>query len=390
MGLKPDAFLVEQSSILSPVGQLISTTAGDWAVTDGAVATSGNGVQITRTNSDGGSFTRAWFKLPYSMQNRAIQLRVKGPVGFQRIDFQWGVRADKFIRFASTLPTTAFDRKDVEDTNGVLLTLHGNHMQFGQPSGTWNHLLNFQWLGVDVYNDTTSTAVTITDLKVVKSLGKPGYAALVFDDGYASLITIAEPKMTANSMVGTVFADRDAIGDSGRATIANLQTLQAAGWEIAGHGPISPGLSTMNNTELRAEFQAVQDWQTDNSVTSGINYYSYPGGDSSPNIAGIAGEFFTAARTTSGSVGTGLPISKIERVGTEYNLQWTEVTFDNRIGRLEDLGGLFVFTFHDIVASNSVSTDVETAVFEQFIDDLVTAGINIVKYSELFSLPVSD
>jgi hypothetical protein len=62
----------------------------------------------------------------------------------------------------------------------------------------------------------------------------------IFDDGYESTYTIAFPYMRALGIVGVVPVIINKVGTAGYMTLAQLQELYAAGWDIIPHGNVHP------------------------------------------------------------------------------------------------------------------------------------------------------
>jgi peptidoglycan/xylan/chitin deacetylase (PgdA/CDA1 family) len=107
--------------------------------------------------------------------------------------------------------------------------------------------------------------------------------SLTFDDGWANQLNAA-PILAEHGMSGTFYINSNSIGTSGRLSWAQLDALNAAGHEIAGHTLDHVDLTTVTETEARR--QVCEDRA--NLINHGFVV---------PNFAYPFGEFNSAAKT---------------------------------------------------------------------------------------------
>jgi len=120
-----------------------------------------------------------------------------------------------------------------------------------------------------------------------------------FDDGLTSQINAAYPIMAANDQKGVCFVNSALVGTGGYMTLANLKTLQAAGWDIASHGAEHLHLTEVSQAEMEADIDNCYDWLVDNGFRDSAGLFAYPSGERNAAVRLKLSQRHKLARTIS-------------------------------------------------------------------------------------------
>ncbi len=264
-------------------------------------------------------------------------------------------------------------------SNGtVLATVNLNRNSVEVPSVSAYHTPN-----VSVFGYTLETILL------------PGGAILLtFDDEFASLYTEAFSYMAGRVAPGTVYVCSGNVGGVGYCSVAQLQEMHTAGWEMANHTVTHTDLRTLSQAQVQAEFDgcatALEAW----GLTGVTRHAAYPGGyyNSTTLLAMAAAGMITGRKTE--------VITEYILANSSYDLPFElpSVMMLDNLTTLSDLqtatnialaqGLICVFYLHDIVAVPTIPNEVSITVFESFIDWIVAQNIPTLKISELYSLIV--
>lgn len=239
---------------------------------------------------------------------------------------------------------------------------------------------------------TTLSVAAVATIDLPTTKFPNGAVSLTFDDGYASLATMAKTYMDKYGMRGTVFPIREVIDGAGKVTTAQLQAMARNGWEVALHTDTlsahAAGFIGSSDTTIRTELGNDQRglaalglgrrtgfaWprgQLDGtSVQSVRRHASY----------GRLNDFASGAET--------LPPADAYRIRS-----WPIAATDT-LGTLTALvdaakTGLAwqVFTIHDIVSSGATGgQQMNQSTFNSLIDYLATAGVPVLSISDVAGL----
>lgn len=110
-----------------------------------------------------------------------------------------------------------------------------------------------------------------------------GHLMICFDDGYTSVYTEAYPYMAARGMTGTCYINSDFVGTAGYMTLAMLQELHAAGWDIANHTKDHTSLIGLTQAQQEAELDGCRAWIDANVGTRASRHVAYPNGNRDAN-----------------------------------------------------------------------------------------------------------
>jgi hypothetical protein len=120
--------------------------------------------------------------------------------------------------------------------------------------------------------------------------------AIISDDGYSSWIERGVPILAEHGFISTCAVISSIVGNSGYATLAQLQRYVAAGNECVAHGPAASNgsgnlFTSLATDELRlADINATRDYLVANGLTSpaGAKCYVWPQGQIAESTSDFA------------------------------------------------------------------------------------------------------
>jgi peptidoglycan/xylan/chitin deacetylase (PgdA/CDA1 family) len=183
---------------------------------------------------------------------------------------------------------------------------------FGIKSG-WNHLIfnkhNFRNIGGEDWNNTmnrirlrtwpqsTNLNFTLDDL-TFNMTGQRAKIMFEFDDGDISQYQKAFPILQKNNESGTAFVVTNWIDGTGLMSVANLQTLQSAGWDIGSHSLDHPDLTTLSDSALTSELNDSYAWLVANGFQKSASFIAYPYGNFNDNVIAKTQQRYLFGRAT--------------------------------------------------------------------------------------------
>lgn len=171
----------------------------------------------------------------------------------------------------------------------------------------------FNYLSIIYKRGTGVTYGAVSKQCIVRSIQKASKARpkvlLQFDLGHSGVYDYVKPMLDAAGLTATVNVTRAFIDTAGFMTTAQLQTLYAAGWDMAirngnDHSTF-PDLAS-----LTAEMQTAKQWNIDRGLVRGSDHCIYPVGimtqysRAALQAAGIKTGRTTFTRTATTEVGT--------------------------------------------------------------------------------------
>jgi len=206
--------------------------------------------------------------------------------------------------------------------------------------------------------------------------------SLTFDDANADQMPAAQ-YLTSKGLKGTFFLVSGFIGFPGYMTLANAQSLVAAGDEIAGHTISHPDLATLSIDE--ATRQVCNDRVNWANWGIPVANFAYPFASSTPavetavkncgeNSARGLGDLRTRFSCTTCAVGETVPPPDpyYTKAPDEVESTWTLADLEKSVTQAEakNNGGWVQLTFHHICVStsNCPAPSVSSTIFNQFID----------------------
>ena len=206
--------------------------------------------------------------------------------------------------------------------------------------------------------------------------------SMTFDDANADQMPAAQ-YMASKGMKGTFFLVSGFIGFPGYMTLANVQSLVAAGHEIAGHTISHPDLATLSTDE--ATRQICNDRVNWANWGIPVANFAYPFASSTTavetavqgcgeNSARGLGDLKTRFSCPNCAVGETVPPADpyYTQAPDEVESTWTLADLEKSVTQAEakNNGGWVQLTFHHICVTPTgcVAPSVSTTIFNQFVD----------------------
>ena len=230
-------------------------------------------------------------------------------------------------------------------------------------------------------NSDSGRSVTywLDDLRIYESAKKP-VISIAFDDSRTTGYSAGAKYMETKGMVGTMFTIPSLLGTTNYMTQAEIDDIAEKGWDISGHG--ATNLSTLTNDEIEADVQAMANYLRGYNYP-GSNIYAYPNGANDDNIRSIVRKYFPVARTINYVNQPLGNVSPMRLNALSPISSWTYANIKAYIDWAVANNEWCILTFHNIVPSPSVSTELATATFEQVIDYIATLGVDVLPISRV-------
>ena len=177
-----------------------------------------------------------------------------------------------------------------------------------------------------------------------------------FDDGHASVISLAKPILDSNGQAGVAFIVVDWLGGHGRMAKKDLESLRDAGWDISNHSKSHLGLIDLSPAELDAQVNGGYEWLVNNGFAESARFFGYPFGAFNETVIEKVKENHSLARTViRGNYQPLIPMQgdaeftlKIKAVHWETSVDEVKESIDGAI----EHGKLLILMFHVIVESD--------------------------------------
>ena len=206
-----------------------------------------------------------------------------------------------------------------------------------------------------------------------------GAISITFDDNYSNQFSYAWELMEARGIVGTYYVFTNTVNTPGYMSYNALQTLQAAGNEIASHSVTHTSFTSLNDQQILDECVNSKALLETNGLV--ITNFAYPNGDTNSHVDSIVDDYYDSGRTAFVSPFlVEVPTSQFRIPG--FNAE-------NEVDELELLNGLVdqiyntnswgVFLFHNVLPgdySSQYTTSQED--FEDFLDYVILKGLPII------------
>jgi len=300
----------------------------------------------------------------------------------------------------------------------VILQLSEIHSVGGSitlsPRGAPSVMFGYTHARLAVTDKGNGQPVTVTlHSAALVSASDPGpFVSITFDDGLASVSSLAWPKMRELGLRGTEYPIVEVVGDSGRVTLDELRERYEAGWEIGGHSyaaTVHTGRYTgVNAAQALADMQANIAWLEQHFPARAYTM-AYPGGEFTETIDGqsiediIVAAGYAAARTTLSNPGSNthlqiesMPPPIMTRLYAASGI-WDGASGQQNpanllatggmLDRVEALGGWLILVFHDIVEGTPTnSLEVSKADFDAIMESLASRAVTVLPVREVLAL----
>lgn len=210
---------------------------------------------------------------------------------------------------------------------------------------------------------------------------------LQFDDGMSAVYDTIYPYLSARGLRATVHIIPNQIGHTGYMTLAQLDEIYEAGWDLTNHTMNHHHLPTLTLAEQRSEISDAYDFLLDQGFLRAAKHVAYPYGEYNADTLTVMTELgMDTGRSTNGSsTGTfALPVSKYLNVNTKYQLPaYMGVVLSTMLTIFKSnvkTGGSFILYNHDGDAEDGKTI----AVLKSFWDYVASSKIRCLTASEWY------
>jgi hypothetical protein len=240
-------------------------TPGDWAATNGSV-TAGNGfkadgVELTATGTVASMVKSG---LSFSVKDWDAFMVYAGITDPQRIDsFDLYLGTDD--TFANAYKAS-WACRDVREPGPQWISAFMNGMTV---VGSIKSIDEITAIKLVINSGTSGGAISLSDLCYGRRT-KP-QIVVQFDDNWAEQYSEAFSYMGGKGLKGTVFAIQNRVGTAGYTTLAQLQEMYAAGWDIGNHTLDHAGFnhsSSGDTDDVATAQQPTDDFTLDGGLAS--------------------------------------------------------------------------------------------------------------------------
>lgn len=211
-----------------------------------------------------------------------------------------------------------------------------------------------------------------------------------FDDGNAEHATLTKSVFDTYGKKCTHFIVSDWIGQAGYMTVANLQALNAAGYDLQCHSKTHTNPNTLSESQLTAEFQAVDDFFVANSLPA-PKHHAYPGGVYTYISLNVVARFRQSARQIgninayySGYIQNMCRVSTARSVDGETN----DTIFRAGIDLAKANNGLVIYYAHGVYendpAESAYPNPVKASALASALDYAIAKGVEVKTMSDVF------
>ncbi|HUS26852.1 MAG TPA: IPT/TIG domain-containing protein [Kofleriaceae bacterium] len=227
------------------------------------------------------------------------------------------------------------------------------------------------------------------DVKGIAAVAQPmehfptGVVSFTFDDNWADGM-VAAPLLAAHRFAATEYAIIDTVGESDRASLADLRSLQESGWEIAVHSYTdehhAERFPNVTATELEDDLVEARAWLMQNGFT-GYDHCAYPGGSftgGKTDVLGLARRYFASCRTIYTTHHETFPPSDPQKLRTLYVTNGVALTtVKQAIDNARQTHEWIILVFHRFNPMPTVTTEWSPADFAELVDYVAASGIKV-------------
>jgi peptidoglycan/xylan/chitin deacetylase (PgdA/CDA1 family) len=221
-----------------------------------------------------------------------------------------------------------------------------------------------------------------------------------FDDAYASVYNNAFTYMESKGVKGTAYVVPNLINTANHMTLAQLQELYDAGWDIANHtlshaslSMLTDELVTTGGDDVAQEIAGCAEWLNSKGFDRASNHLAYPAGGYHNTIeflslikqsgvitARTSGEGFMLGEYIQNNVNSmKLPSQTI------YSTTHTLQDVKNTITETKRRGATVILQFHSILGSPAQAIEWATSDFQSLIDFIVDSKTKTATVDEWYN-----
>jgi peptidoglycan/xylan/chitin deacetylase (PgdA/CDA1 family) len=200
--------------------------------------------------------------------------------------------------------------------------------------------------------------------------------------------------METKGIKGTWFVNPASVGGDGLVTLAQLQEMYAAGWDIANHSYAHTRLPDYPLETQQSHIQTAIDWLIANDMPRSAYHFAYPYGDyNDDTITAMQNVGILTARNTnlgfwwhsSADYGDKYRLP----VGHSFTMSDDEAAYKqaflNQVQGMTDRGSTMFTMLHIVKETPSTALETSRAFFRFAIDTLVAKRIRIITISEWYN-----
>jgi peptidoglycan/xylan/chitin deacetylase (PgdA/CDA1 family) len=211
------------------------------------------------------------------------------------------------------------------------------------------------------------------------------YIAIAFADALAGVYTFGLPALSARGLKGVTLVPTANVGLVRRMTLAQLQALASAGWDVASHLDNGGDCTQMPPQELLSRLQASHDWLVEHGFVQGARIFAPPSQRWAPELTPLATQAGYDVVLVSQKRGGIVP----QNLAPVWASSANKIALEQIASAIQNAkstpGRLLILSFHDVVQSNPVGTQADVQRLQAVLDLAVASGLPIVTVSDLMS-----
>lgn len=216
---------------------------------------------------------------------------------------------------------------------------------------------------------------------------KKGAISISFDDGWQDTYTEGAKYMASKGIAGTAYVIPELIGASGYMTQEQVEMTAGLGWDISGHGKTD--LTTLSDLELDNDLKNTAKY-LNNMGYNGNSAYAYPNGMNNDKVRAAVSKYFSSGRTINYSNQSLVDSNNMRINALSPTNSWTfsmiKEYIDSAVANKEWL----ILTFHKVVETATISTEMSRATFRQVVDYIASLDIDVAPVSSILSRSWTD
>jgi peptidoglycan/xylan/chitin deacetylase (PgdA/CDA1 family) len=224
-----------------------------------------------------------------------------------------------------------------------------------------------------------SGTVYFDDIQVKQFEPDEGAVTIMFDDGNKTDITVGLPALQVKNFKATTAIPTGEIGDEGKLSGTDLNSLVNAGWELASHSVNHLDLTTLSASQLNQELADSKN--TLKTYYPNTRNIALPLGAYNGFVMAEAAKHYRSARAFElGSNPEGLYAFDVKVRAVKSNTTVSEV--QSWVNEAKNDKRWVILSFHALAASGDDEFHTEPGVFGQMVEAVSQSGVKVVTYDE--------